>query len=83
VSDVVEVTPQTRDHFGVPTLKCPHVAGRVALVGDGGTVVRPVTGTGAVKGRRGARPHRRALVRHYGDVDTAVADYNAERFPSA
>jgi 2-polyprenyl-6-methoxyphenol hydroxylase-like FAD-dependent oxidoreductase len=61
----------------VPSL----VAGRVVLVGDAGTVVRPVTGSGAVKGLDDVLALTDALVRNGADVDSAVADYNAERLP--
>jgi 2-polyprenyl-6-methoxyphenol hydroxylase-like FAD-dependent oxidoreductase len=56
-------------------------AGRVALVGDAGTVVRPVTGSGAVKGLEDVLAVTEALVRRQGDVDAALADFDAERLP--
>jgi 2-polyprenyl-6-methoxyphenol hydroxylase-like FAD-dependent oxidoreductase len=81
LADVVKVTPQPA-LTPVYDVKVPSLAaGRIVLVGDAGTVVRPVTGSGAVKGVEDALALADALVRTGGDVDAAVAEYNAERLP--
>jgi 2-polyprenyl-6-methoxyphenol hydroxylase-like FAD-dependent oxidoreductase len=80
-AEVVKVTPQPIFtpvyDVKVPALAC----GRVVLLGDAGTVVRPVTGSGAVKGLEDDMALADALVRDRDDIDTALAEYNAERLP--
>jgi 2-polyprenyl-6-methoxyphenol hydroxylase-like FAD-dependent oxidoreductase len=62
----------------VPTL----VRGRVALVGDAGAVLRPVTGSGATKGLEDALAIASAFSSGSSVAD-ALAAYDAERWPEA
>ena len=55
--------------------------GRVALVGDAGLILAPAHG---VRGRQGGRRRAGAGARArcpFGDIDAALAAYNAERQP--
>lgn len=57
------------------------VAGRVALVGDAATVVRPVTGSGAVKGLEDVMALVDALRDEHFAIDRALEVFNVNRLP--
>jgi 2-polyprenyl-6-methoxyphenol hydroxylase-like FAD-dependent oxidoreductase len=81
IAEVAKVTPQPIFtpvyDVTVPSL----VSRRVVLLGDAGTVVRPVTGSGAVKGLEDVMALADALMRDRDDIDTALAMFDAERLP--